>query len=84
MVQVQKAYPSSVSLQAAESGEVQLIHCPTELMLADALNQIIIEVNFEKCVTSILREYTRLTRSEWSVEDQTSASRLVLKQEHLS
>jgi hypothetical protein len=68
------------SLQAVKFGEVKLIRCPTELMLADALTKALCEVKFAK---SIFIQDTRLDQSE-SVEDQASAARLVLKQAHAS
>jgi hypothetical protein len=71
------------SRQAIKSGEVKLIYCPTELMLADALTKALCEVKFEKCAKSILIQDTRLDQSG-SVEDQASAARLVLKQAHAS
>ena len=42
------------SRQAIKSGEVKLIYCPTELMLADALTKALCEVKFAKFAISIL------------------------------
>ena len=36
------------SRQAVKFGEVKLIYCPTELMLADALTKALCEVKFAK------------------------------------
>jgi hypothetical protein len=43
------------SRQAVKSGEVKLIYCPTEVMLADALTKALCEVKFAKFVKSIKR-----------------------------
>jgi len=69
------------SRQTTKSGEVKLIYCPTELMLADALTKALCEVKFAKFAKSIFIQDTRLDESE-SVKDQASAARLVLKQAH--
>ena len=71
------------SRHAVKSGEIKLIYCPTELMLADALTEALCEVKFAKLAKSILIQDTRLDQSG-SVEDQASAARLVLKQAHAS
>ena len=67
------------SRQAVKSGEVKLIHCPTELMLADALTTALSEIKFAKLGALIPIQGTRLNQSG-SVEDQASVARLVLKQ----
>ena len=71
------------SRQAIKSGDVKLIYCPTELMLADALTKALCEVKFATFAKSILIQDTRLDQSG-SVEDQASTARLVLKQAHAS
>ena len=65
--------------QAVNSGEVKLIYCPTQVMLADAMTKALCEVKFAKFLTSHLIQDTRLDQSG-SAEDQASAARLVLKQ----
>jgi hypothetical protein len=71
------------SHQDVKSGEVKLIYCPTELILADALTKALSEVKFAKFATSGLIQEARLDQSE-SVEDQASAGGLVPKQVHAS
>jgi len=71
------------SRQAIKSGEVKLIYCPTELMLANALSKALCEVKLAKLAKSMFIQDTRLDQSG-SVEDQASAARLVLKQLHAS
>jgi hypothetical protein len=86
MVQVRTKYINiryHFSRQAIKSGEVKLIYCPTDLMLADALTKALCEVKFAKFAKSICIQDTRLDHSG-SVEDQASAARLVLKQAHTS
>jgi len=71
------------SRQAVKFGQVKLIYFPTELMHADALTKALCEVKFAKFAKSSLIQDTRLDQS-WSVEDQASSDRLVLKQAHAS
>ena len=51
------------SRQALKSGEVKLIYCPTELMLADALTKALCEVKFEEFAKSIFIQDTRSIRA---------------------
>jgi hypothetical protein len=62
------------SRQAVKSGEVKLIYCPTELMLADGLTKALCEVKFAKFEKSILIQDTRLDQIR-TVEDQARAAR---------
>jgi len=61
------------SRQAVKSGEVKLIYCSTELMLAHALNKALCEFKFAKFAKSILIQDTRLGQSR-NVEDHASAA----------
>jgi len=75
-----------ISRQALKSGEVELIYCPIELMLADALTKALCEVKFAHlhklkhsvksslhiCTINSNSRHTRLDQSG-SVEDQASA-----------
>jgi hypothetical protein len=62
-----------LSHQAVKFGEIKLIYCRTELMLADALTKALSDFIFANFEALILIQDPRLDKSG-NVEDQASAA----------
>jgi hypothetical protein len=67
------------SRHAVKSGKGKVFSCPTEVMLGDVLSKALCEEKFARIEKRVFIQDTPLNQSG-SVEDQASATGLVLKQ----